>query len=151
LAGHSNQFNSFSGNSLVGNTPGDGFFLGQDSVTITFAAPVNAFGIFFNADANTGGYGFETSVGATSTGSTTFDSTGFVFAGLLSTDTTFSSVTFLSLGQEGSYAVPELIVATAASVPEPSSLILASLGLCCCAALGWRRHVFAKRGLARVA
>jgi PEP-CTERM motif len=122
-----NQFNSFTGNSLGGNqNSGQQYFFGGDSVTVTFAAPVNAFGLFFNVNANSGDYGFSTSLGTATTGSATFDTRSFVFAGLVSTDATFTSATFFSTNTAvGSYNVPEIITA---SVPEPSGLCLLGLG-----------------------
>ncbi len=63
-------------------------------MTVTFAAPVNAFGLFFNVNLNSGDYGFSTSLGTATTGSTNYDINSFVFAGLLSTNTQFTSATF---------------------------------------------------------
>jgi hypothetical protein len=121
------EFNSFTGNSLGGNqSTGAQYFFGGDSVTVTFAAPVNAFGLFFNVNPNSGDYGFSTSLGTATTGSATFDTSTFVFAGLVSTDTKFTSATFFSTDTAlGSYNVPEIITAI---VPEPSGLSLLGLG-----------------------
>jgi PEP-CTERM motif len=133
-----NEFNSFTGNSLGGNqSTGQQYFFGGDSVTVTFAAPVNAFGLFFNVNANSGDFGFTTSLGTATTPSTSFDTSTFVFAGLVSTGTQFTSATFFSTDTSlGSYNVPEIITA---SIPEPSSLLLVSIGLAGCVA--WRaRH-----------
>ena len=140
------QFGSFTGNSLGGNQSGGAqYFFGGDSVTIDFAAPVSAFGLFFNVNANSGEFGFTTSVGTALTGSTSFDTSTFVFAGLVSTDASFTSATFFSTDANvGSYNVPEIITA-ASSVPEPSSLLLASIGLASCAAWTERRRRIGRR------
>lgn len=124
-----NQFNSFSGNSLGGDqSTGAQFFFGGDSLTITFAAPVNAVGLFFNVNLNSGNFGLTTSVGSVSTPSTAYDTSTFVFAGLVSTDARFSSVTIFSTDSSlGSYNIPEII--TASTVPEPSTLLLSVSGL----------------------
>jgi len=134
------QFNSFTGKSLGGNqSDGDQFFFGGDSVTVTFAAPVEAFGLFFNVNANSGDYGFTTSVGTATTGSASFDTSTFVFAGLVSTGASFTSATFFSSDTTvGSYNVPEII--TASVVPEPSSFLLGSIGLAGCVAFMARRR-----------
>jgi hypothetical protein len=123
-----NIFNSFSGVSLGGNqSTGAEFFFGGDSVTVSFATPVNAFGLFFNVNPNSGDYGFTTSVGSATTGSATYDTSTFVFAGLVSTDTKFTSATFFSTDTAlGSYNIPEIITA---SVPEPATLTLSLVSL----------------------
>jgi hypothetical protein len=126
------QFNSFTGKSLGGRQSGGAqFFFGGDSVTVTFAAPVNAFGLFFNANLNSGNYGFNTSVGSATTGSATYDTSTFVFAGLVSS-TKFTSATFFSTNPTlGVYNIPEIITAV---VPEPSTwvtgLLVSMTGLC---------------------
>ncbi len=138
-----NQFNSFTGLSLGGRqSNGAQYFYGGDSVTVTFASPVNAFGIFFNVNADSGDYGFTSVVGAATTGSSAFDTSSFVFAGLVSTDATFTSVTFGSSDTNvGSYNVPEILTATVtAAVPEPSSLLLSGSALAALIACGLRRR-----------
>jgi hypothetical protein len=120
-------FNNFSGLSLGGNqNTGAQYFFGGDSVTVRFATPVNAFGIFFNVNPNSGDYAFTTSVGTATTGSASYDTSTFVFAGLVSTDY-FTSATFFSTDTSlGSYNIPAIITAT---LPEPSGLLLGALGL----------------------
>jgi hypothetical protein len=122
------RYSGFTPVSLGGDqSTGDQFFKGGDSVTMTFASPVNAFGIFFNVNVNSGDYGFTTSVGTATTGSDSYDLGTFVFAGLVSTDTPFSSVTFYSTEAIfGSYNVPAIVTAV---VPEPSSLLLGTVAL----------------------
>jgi hypothetical protein len=125
-----NQYDSFSGLSLGADHTaafGAGFtyFLGGEGATLTFDIPVTAFGMFFNANLNSGTYGFTTSVGSASTDSVAYDTSTFVFAGLIST-TPFSSVTFSSGG--GVYNVPELLGTAASAVPEPATLALGLLG-----------------------
>ena len=134
-----NQFNSFSGQSLGGNQSGGSqYFFGGDSVTVDFAQPINAFGIFFNVNANSGTFGFTTAAGDASTGSASFDTSTFVFAGLVS-DTPFSSVTFGSNDTSvGSFNIPEII---SAAVPEPSSLVLTCVGLAALAGGRLRRRL----------
>jgi hypothetical protein len=135
-----NQFDSFSGLSLGGNqSTGQQFFYGQDSVTITFAAPVNAFGLFFNVNPNSCTYGLNTALGSGFTDSTSYDTSTFVFVGLVSTDTQFTSATITSTDASlGSYNIPELI---SASVPEPSSLALGLTGLLLVGGTAFIRHL----------
>jgi hypothetical protein len=63
------EFNSFSGLSLGGNQSGGSqFFFGGDSVTVTFPKAVNAVGVFFNVNANSGNCDLKTPAGNVSTG-----------------------------------------------------------------------------------
>jgi hypothetical protein len=123
-----NQFNSFSGLSLGGNqSGGEQFFFGGDSVTVTvtFAAPVDAVGVFFNVNPNSGNYTLDSTVGSVSTGSAVYDTSTFVFDGIVS-DTAFTSVTFFSTDSSlGSYNIPEFVTA----VPEPATLSLLGFAL----------------------
>jgi PEP-CTERM motif len=121
-----NQFNSFSGLSLGGNqSGGQQFFFGGDSVTVTFAAPVEAVGVFFNVNSNSGNYTLDAGSGSVSAGSATYDTSTFVFDGIVST-TPFTSATFFSTDSSlGSYNIPEIITAA----PEPSSLALLGVTL----------------------
>lgn len=140
-----NLFNDFSGLSL-GGRQGDGnrYFYGQDSVTITLTAPTNAIGVFFNVNPNSGDYSLATSVGGASTGSDAFDTDTFVFVGLISTDATFTTVTFTSSdADKGSFNIPEIITATA--VPEPSALVLVATGLAAPLAVRSTRRLKSKR------
>ncbi|MDR3619416.1 MAG: hypothetical protein P4L85_08705 [Paludisphaera borealis] len=120
-------YNSFSGLSLGGRQSGGAqFFFGGDSFTVTFATPVNALGIFFNVNPNSGNYGISTSVGNAVTGSAGYDTSTFVFAGLIST-TSFSSATIYSTDARlGVYNIPEIVTA---AVPEPSALAMGLLGM----------------------
>jgi hypothetical protein len=73
-----NQYNSFSGLSLgADHTAVSGsaftYFLGGEGATLTFSSPIDAFGMFFNVNLNSGTYGFTTSVGSASTGSAAWD------------------------------------------------------------------------------
>ena len=128
------QFNNFTGPggvSLGGNqSTGDQFFYGGDSVTVTFAAPVKAVGVYFNVNANSGQYTLSGAGGVASTDSTSFDTDTFLFDGLVA-DTAFTSATFASLNTSvGSFNIPEL--ETVSAVPLPAALPLfgtALLGL----------------------
>jgi hypothetical protein len=121
-----NQFNSFSGLSLGGNEAGgEQFFFGGDSVTVTFASAVNAVGVFFNVNSNSGNYTLDAAGGAASTGSATYDTNTFVFDGIVSS-TPFTSATFASTDTSlGSYNIPEIITAA----PEPGSLALLGVAI----------------------
>jgi hypothetical protein len=123
-----NLYNSFSGLSLGADHtdlgPAFTYFLGAEGATITFDQPVTAFGMWFNANLNSGQYGFTYPGGPAFTDSTSYDTKTFVFVGVLA-DTPFSSVTFTSTDAvNGVYNVPEMILATGAGVPEPSSILL---------------------------
>jgi hypothetical protein len=126
-----NQFNSFSGLSLGGNQFNGAaqFFFSGDSVTVTFAAPVYAAGVFFNVNANSGDFVLTAAGGTASTGGAVYDISTFVFAGLVS-DTSFTSATFYSSDggtSTASYNIPAIITATAA-VPEPATWAMMLVG-----------------------
>jgi hypothetical protein len=139
----SDQFNSFSGLSLGGSqSGGEQYFFGGDSVTISFASPVTAFGAFFNVNPNSGTYALSSAVGGIATDSSVFDTATFVFDGLIS-DTAFSSVTLSSTdSSSGSFNIPELLFGSRAvtGVPEPLSLSLFAAGLAGAGALRRRRR-----------
>lgn len=143
----SDLYHSISGLNLGADHTADGsaytYFLGGEGATITFAQPVNAFGMFFDMDLNSAdSYGFTTSTGATaSVGGGSYDTGAktFTFAGLTST-TPFTSITFYSVGGDADYAIPEIEAQfastnTANSVPQPApepasaQLLVAGLGL----------------------
>ena len=133
------QFNSFSGLSLRGNqSGGQQFFFGGDSVTVTFAAPVKAVGVFFNVNANSGNYDLNTPVGDVSTSSASYDTGTFVFDGITSSSA-FSSITLHSEDDAlGSFNVPEIEFVTA--TPLPAALPLFASGLGAFGLFGWRRR-----------
>ena len=126
-----NEFNSFSGLSLGAAHGGFTFFFGGERATITFPSAVNAIGIFFNVNLNSGNYGFtDSNSDSVSAPSTSYDTNTFVFAGLTST-TPFTSVSFFSTDASlGSFNIPEVEAPTlqSSTVPEPASapLLLAA-------------------------
>ena len=126
-----NQFNSFSGLSLGGNNSPAQFFFGGDSVTVTFAAPVYAVGVFFNVKMNSGNFVLTAAGGTASSDSSVYDTSTFVFDGLVS-DTNFTSATFFSAdggADTASYNIPEIITAAAGVVPEPATWAMMLMGL----------------------
>jgi len=140
-----NQLNSFTGLSLGGNQSGGAqFFFGGDSVTITFANPVNAVGAYFNVNLNSGNYDLNSSVGDAVVGSASYDTSSFVFDGLIST-TAFSSITLTSTSSAGSFNVPEILFGAtpASTVPEPLTASILGAGLAGMAFL--RRRKMAKK------
>lgn len=138
-----NIYNSFSGLSLGADHRDFGseftYFFGAEGATISFASPVTAFGMWFNVNLDSGQYGFFYGTsGEAFTDSTAYDTQTFVFVGVVA-DTPFSSLSFLSTdGVNGAYNVPEMIYATNAGVPEPSSLLL--LGTSALASLAGLRN-----------
>jgi hypothetical protein len=136
-----NQFNSFSGLSL-GADHGSTFFFGGEGATIVFSSPVTAFGMWFNVNANSGSYGFTSSVGSTFTGSAVYDTLTFVFAGLAS-DTSFSSISFSSTDPTlGSFNVPEVVLGNSRLIAgEPATLGLVLAGLLLGAAACCRHRI----------
>jgi hypothetical protein len=137
-----NQFNSFSGLSLGGNqSTGAQFFFGGDSITITFANPVNAVGAFFNVNPNSGNYDLQSLVGTATVDSATYDTSSFVFDGLIST-VAFSSITLSSTSTTfGSFNVPEIEFGASPTqaVPEPFTMSLFGAGLAGAAAIRRRK------------
>jgi hypothetical protein len=138
-----NLFNSFSGLSLGGRqASGQQFFFGGDIVQVALPTPVNAVGVFFNVNLNSGNYDLNTPVGIVSTGSATHDTSTFVFDGIIST-TPFSSITLRSENTIlGSYNIPEIEFASTTTVPPvplPGALPLFATGLAGLGLLGWRR------------
>lgn len=124
-----NLYNSFSGLSLGADHTDLGsaftYFFGTEGATITFATPVTAFGMFFNVNLDSGQYGFLYGDGGQAfTDSASYDTSTFVFVGVVS-DTPFSVLSFNSTDfDNGVYNVPEMIYATGAPIPEPSSMLL---------------------------
>jgi hypothetical protein len=137
-----NQFNSFSGLSLGGNqSTGAQFFFGGDGVTITFANPINAVGVFFNVNLNSGNYDLQSLVGTAAVGSASYDTSTFVFDGLISS-TAFSSITLVSTSATlGVYNVPEIEFGASPTqtVPEPVTVSIFVTGLVGAAALRRRK------------
>jgi hypothetical protein len=117
------------------------YFIQNEGATITFASPVTAFGMFFNAGLNSGTYGFTaTSVGTIMNNGTAFDpASGFFFAGIIST-TPFSSISFIDSGPNAAYTVPELLLGTA--TPEPSTLAITMTGIALLALGALKRRYF---------
>jgi hypothetical protein len=146
-----NQFVSISGLSLGANhtnlppppppLPPLEYFIQNEGATITFASPVTAFGMFFNAGLNSGMYGFTaTSVGTIMNDGTAFDPTsGFFFAGIIST-APFSSISFIDSGSNAAYTVPELFLGT--DTPEPSTLAITMAGIVLLALGAVKRRYF---------
>jgi len=130
--------NSFSNLSLGGHqSDGSQYFFGGDSVTVNFATPVYAAGVFFNVNLDSGNFDLTTPVGNASTGSSAFDTKTFVFAGIIST-TAFSTITFSSEDtSQGSFNIPE--IAFVSSTPIPAALPLFASGLGALGLLGRRR------------
>ncbi|MBW8813203.1 MAG: PEPxxWA-CTERM sorting domain-containing protein [Caulobacterales bacterium] len=142
-----NQFNSFSGVSLGGYQAGGAaqFFFGGDGVTVTFAAPVYAVGVFFNVNANSGDFVVTAAGGTATAGSGVYDTSTFVFAGLVS-DTSFTSATFYSSDggtHTASYNIPEIITAPAGAAPEPATWAMMLMGFGGLGGMLRRRRAFA--------
>ena len=106
------------------------FFPGE-SFTVTFSAPVQALGIYFNvrASAAASDYIFiDTPYGRASSGGNTFDIDPFFFVGVVS-DAPFSTATFgATLASPSGFNVDNMIRATLA-VPEPSTWMLLLIGV----------------------
>ncbi|PSB04590.1 PEP-CTERM sorting domain-containing protein [Merismopedia glauca] len=125
------NFNRFGNGSLAAERDGDlatiDFFNAGESFSISFAQPVYAVGIFFNASPtfNNSDFYIETSVGIAITGGdiSNYDIDTFFFAGLVS-DTPFTTATIGSQSSGSSYNVDNLTYATSAeSVPEPATIL----------------------------
>ena len=139
-----NVYNSFSGLGLGGDQFYGAlqFFFPGDSVTVTFAAPVYAVGVFFNVSPDAGDFVLAAAGGVASTDSAAYDLSSFVFAGLVS-DNSFTSATFYGAG---SYTIPEIITAAAGAAPEPAAWTMMLMGFAGFGAMLRRRR--ALRGFA---
>ncbi len=143
-----NTYNKLDAQSLALDRDNDpltpDYFFDRDQLTITFATPVRAFGVFFNANLTptTGDLRVATPVGTATTGGPVYDFGTFFFAGLIS-DTPFSTATIGSgvLPNGSSFNLDDL---TYAPVPEPGASlgVLALVG----AGVAWRAR---QRGNAR--
>jgi hypothetical protein len=125
-------YNSFSGLSLAAKeAPGNklddlDFFYAGDSVTITFATPLKAIGIFANIYlAPTETLKLTTAAGIATDAVTAYDTKTFGFVGLVSS-TPFSSVTFTS---DGSFNIPKILFSTFSAAPETSTWLMMLAGL----------------------
>lgn len=120
------DFLPISGDHTLGTTA-FGFFLGSDTITFTFAAPIVAFGISINTYADTAGaYVVSTNHGDV-VGSAYDPFPGFgtgQFVGFFS-DKPFTTVTF-SAPSGISYTLDDMTY-LAAPVPEPASLAIWAL------------------------
>jgi len=129
-----------SGSNYLG-TDGDGVFLAGDAFTMTFSQAVNAVGLFvISGDIiYAGDFSISTGAGSVvnsdltdSTFGTLPDGGQVFFLGLVDLDQAFTSATFASGLQGGDFLfnIDDIRTASAtASVPEPSSMLLLSVGV----------------------
>jgi len=129
-----------SGSNYLG-TDGDGVFLAGDTFTMTFSQAVNAVGLFVISGEiiYAGDFSLSTGAGSVmnsdltdSTFGTLSDGGQVFFLGLADLDQAFTSATFASGLQGGDFLfnVDDIRTASAtASVPEPSSILLVSMGM----------------------
>ena len=132
----SNTFNTIDSQALELGC-GQEFFFPGDSLTVQFASPVTAVGIFFNA----GDHPFGPMFIQTDQG-TAFDNNipqffSFYFAGLVS-DTPFLTATFGSDPNGSAFTLDNLSYAPVTATPEPNEVI--ALSACLLAAFLWRRR-----------
>jgi len=130
-----NTYFNFGSQSLAASRPSNpiaNFFRGGESFTVTFAAPMTAVGIFFNANNSAasvnGDFFIQTPVGTANTGAA-YDQTTFYFAGLIS-NTPFTTATFGSSSANNGanvFNADNLTYRPSAPVPEASTTV--SLGL----------------------
>ena len=134
-----NLYNKIGAQSLAlqRGTDATSFFFAGEGMTVNFASPENAVGIFFNVSPSpVGSLTVSTSAGTAGNGAT-YDTSTLYFVGLIS-DSSFLSATFAGDGTISSgYNLDNLSVA--AVVPEPASLMLLGSGLAGFAAIRRRR------------
>jgi hypothetical protein len=135
-----NDYLTTSGSNYLG-TDGDGIFLAGDAFTMTFSQAVNAVGLFVISGEiiYAGDFSLSTGAGSVmnsdltdSTFGTLSDGGQVFFLGLADLDQAFTSATFASGLQGGDFLfnVDDIRTASAtASVPEPSSILLVSMGM----------------------
>jgi hypothetical protein len=134
--------------------PLESFFYPGESVTVTFPNPVNAVGVFFNAEPSATGPGemfVSTALGTAFNGgdnTAVFGSPNEItptlyFVGLISTTGTFTSATIGSIdtGVNGGFNLDNLSfgVAQVAEIPEPATLAVFA-GLLTAGGLARRRR-----------
>ena len=110
------------------------FFFPGESMTVTFASPVFAVGIFFNVVPSPAGSLFvQTPVGTTAAGGPTFDQGTLYFAGLIS-DTPFATATVGGTADAaGGFTLDDLTYTNALPpgvfTPVPPTLLAAVAGV----------------------
>jgi len=149
-----NLFNTTSGTNYLGSDdPTTAALFGGDSITMTFASPVNALGLFIIGGPYTDGDFTLASIAATALSSSTLEQTlpdggEVIFLGITSA-TGFSSATLsLSLTAGELWNVDDITTAGGTSntgggggtpVPEPGTLAMLLAGLCACTYFSCRR------------
>jgi hypothetical protein len=138
LAGRiDSNFSRFGGASLAAERDGNldtiDFFNPKESFSVSFATPVYAVGIFFNASPtqNNSDFYIKTPVGIAATGgdSSNYDLGTFFFAGLIS-DTPFTTATFGAQSSGSSYNVDNLTYALHPEpIPEPTTILGSAIAL----------------------
>jgi hypothetical protein len=138
-----NQFNHFGTQSLslrrsIDPNPNKSFFNPGDVLSISFASPIYAMGIFFNANfTRAGSLGILTTpIGTVTTGGPTYDTGTFYFAGLIST-TPFTTATIGSNTKRSSSFNLDNLTFTS-SVPDRLGFLTPALVLGALCALGFR-------------
>jgi hypothetical protein len=112
-----------------------GFFLPSEGVTVAFLTPVNAIGIFFNANPSPSGTLQIVTTAGTAGNGPAYDLSTFYFVGLIS-DVSVTTATFRGIGPSG-FTLDNMTFAT--TIPELDPLPLVMSGLMAAAVLSVKK------------
>lgn len=151
-----NLFDTTSGTNYLGSDdPTTGAFFPGDSVTMTFATPINALGFYIIGGPYVDGDFTLSSGTATATSSSVLESTlgdggQVIFLGISSTADFSSATISLDPGAGELWNIDDITTGEGSPtsgggggtpMPEPGSFALLAFGIAACALLGWKKRL----------